>query len=118
MRGGMARAGRGDEGSQRVATETRDKSLLFGFERAKTAGVRLSTLIGPDLKEVLREDPDQVRELFSATPARLKFMKSERAENLAVSETVKRLAMAHPEIAFSVTTGAQVPIDGGNDRVI
>ena len=47
----------------------------------------------------------EVRDLFSATPARLKFMKSERAENLAISEIVKRLAMAHPEIGFSLTTG-------------
>ena len=47
----------------------------------------------------------EVRDLFSATPARLKFMKSERAENIAISETVKRLAMAHPAIAFSLTTG-------------
>lgn len=47
----------------------------------------------------------EVRDLFSATPARLKFMKSERAENLAVSETVKRLAMAHPDVAFTLTTG-------------
>lgn len=47
----------------------------------------------------------EVRELFSATPARLKFMKSERAENMAISETVKRLAMAHPSVAFTLTTG-------------
>ena len=47
----------------------------------------------------------EVRSLFSATPARLKFMKSERSENMAISETVKRLAMAHPEVAFTVTTG-------------
>jgi DNA mismatch repair protein MutL len=47
----------------------------------------------------------EVRELFSATPARLKFMKSERAENMAISETVKRLAMAHPGVAFSLTSG-------------
>jgi DNA mismatch repair protein MutL len=47
----------------------------------------------------------EVRELFSATPARLKFLKSERAENMAVSETVKRLAMANPTVAFSLTTG-------------
>ena len=45
----------------------------------------------------------EVRDLFSATPARLKFMKSERAENQAISETVKRLAMAHPDIGFSLT---------------
>ncbi len=47
----------------------------------------------------------EVRDLFSATPARLKFMKSERAENQAVSEAVKRLAMAHPAIGFSLTMG-------------
>jgi DNA mismatch repair protein MutL len=47
----------------------------------------------------------EVRELFSATPARLKFLKSERAENLAISEVVKRLAMAHPTVAFTLTTG-------------
>ena len=47
----------------------------------------------------------EVRDLFSATPARLKFLKSERAENLAVSEAVKRLAMAHPDVGFSLTMG-------------
>ncbi len=47
----------------------------------------------------------EVRELFSATPARLKFLKSERAENMATSEIVKRLAMAHPEVGFTLTTG-------------
>jgi DNA mismatch repair protein MutL len=46
-----------------------------------------------------------VRELFSATPARLKFMKSERAENMAISEAVKRLAMANPAVGFTLTTG-------------
>src|SRR5687767_14875082 len=47
----------------------------------------------------------EVRDLFSATPARLKFLKSERAENLAVADVVKRLAMAHPAVGFSLTTG-------------
>jgi DNA mismatch repair protein MutL len=47
----------------------------------------------------------EVRELFSATPARLKFLKSERAENMATSEVVKRLAMAHPTVGFSLTMG-------------
>jgi DNA mismatch repair protein MutL len=44
----------------------------------------------------------EVRDLFFATPARLKFMKSERAEMMAVSEVVKRLAMARPDVAFSL----------------
>jgi DNA mismatch repair protein MutL len=47
----------------------------------------------------------EVRELFSATPARLKFLKSERAENMAISEVVKRLAMANPTVGFTLTTG-------------
>ncbi len=47
----------------------------------------------------------EVRDLFSATPARLKFLKSERAENMAISEVVKRLAMAHPHVGFTLTTG-------------
>jgi DNA mismatch repair protein MutL len=47
----------------------------------------------------------EVRELFSATPARLKFLKSERAESAAIAEAVKRLAMARPDIGFALTTG-------------
>jgi DNA mismatch repair protein MutL len=44
----------------------------------------------------------EVRDLFYATPARLKFMKSERAEALAIAEDVKRQAMARAEVAFSL----------------
>jgi DNA mismatch repair protein MutL len=47
----------------------------------------------------------EVRDLFYATPARLKFMKSERAETGAIADVVKRLALAQPEIAFSLTIG-------------
>jgi DNA mismatch repair protein MutL len=42
----------------------------------------------------------EVRDLFYATPARLKFMKSERAEAAAISEEVKRQAMAHETCGF------------------
>ncbi|MFN7054196.1 DNA mismatch repair endonuclease MutL [Hyphomonas sp.] len=41
-----------------------------------------------------------VEDLFFATPARLKFMRGERAETMAVSDTVKRLAMANPQVGF------------------
>jgi DNA mismatch repair protein MutL len=47
----------------------------------------------------------EVGDLFYATPARLKFMKSERAETAAIADVVKRLALANPEIAFSLSTG-------------
>jgi DNA mismatch repair protein MutL len=46
-----------------------------------------------------------VRDLFYATPARLKFLKSERAELQAVTETVKRLALAHPTLALKLSHG-------------
>ena len=49
----------------------------------------------------------EVRDLFYATPARLKFMKSERAETQAVADVVKRLAMAHPEVGFTLTGGGR-----------
>ncbi|MBL8696945.1 MAG: DNA mismatch repair endonuclease MutL [Alphaproteobacteria bacterium] len=44
----------------------------------------------------------EVRELFFATPARLKFLKGDRAELAACIDAVERLAMANPAIAFSV----------------
>ena len=46
----------------------------------------------------------EARELFAATPARLKFLKSDRAEALAAADAVKRLAMAAPQARFSFTT--------------
>ncbi|MEM9838576.1 MAG: DNA mismatch repair endonuclease MutL [Pseudomonadota bacterium] len=45
----------------------------------------------------------EVSDLFYATPARLKFMKSERAEASAAVDVVKRLAMARPDVAFTMS---------------
>ncbi|MGX9352765.1 DNA mismatch repair endonuclease MutL [Shimia sp. W99] len=55
----------------------------------------------------------ELRDLFYATPARLKFMRSDRAEAQAITDVVKRLAMAEPFIAFTLrdVTG------GGEGRV-
>ena len=50
----------------------------------------------------------EVRDLFFATPARLKFLKSPRAESLAVADVVKRLAMARPDVAFVLTDDGRV----------
>jgi DNA mismatch repair protein MutL len=44
----------------------------------------------------------EVADLFFATPARLKFLKTDRAEAQAVGEVVRRLAMAHPLVRFSL----------------
>jgi DNA mismatch repair protein MutL len=44
----------------------------------------------------------EVRDLFYATPARLKFMKSDRTEAMAITEEIKRQAMAHEAVAFAL----------------
>ena len=44
----------------------------------------------------------EVRDLFYATPARLKFMKSERSEAMAIAEEIKRQAMAHEAVTFAL----------------
>lgn len=51
-----------------------------------------------------------VRDLFFATPARLKFLKSERSESMAISDVVKRLAMANPHVGFTLTNGARTSL--------
>ena len=53
----------------------------------------------------------EVRELFYATPARLKFLKSARSEDLAITDMVKRLAMARPDIAFTLTLDGRKSLD-------
>ena len=68
----------------------------------------------------------EVRDLFYATPARLKFLKSARAEREAAIDAIERLAMAYPEIAFTVAidedrvmrrfTAASNDLAGGDAR--
>lgn len=45
----------------------------------------------------------EVRDLFYATPARLKFLKSDRAENTAIADVVRRIAIAFPQIYFALS---------------
>src|SRR5262245_49547265 len=79
--------------------------------RQRDAGAAHEIVVDRGAKEAVRPAAFnvgtcvEVRELFSATPARLKFLKSERAENMGISEVVKRLAMAHPAVGFTLTTG-------------
>jgi DNA mismatch repair protein MutL len=53
----------------------------------------------------------EVRELFYATPARLKFMKSTRSEDIATTDVVKRLAMSRPDVAFTLTLDGRRSLD-------
>ena len=53
----------------------------------------------------------ELRDMFYATPARLKFLRTDRAEAQAVGDVVKRLAMAEPFITFILRDAT-----GGGDR--
>jgi len=52
----------------------------------------------------------EVSDLFFATPARLKFLKTDRTEAEAIREVVRRLAMARPDIAFSFAGEERAPV--------
>ena len=53
----------------------------------------------------------EVRDLFFATPARLKFLKEPRTESSHVADAMRRLAMAHPAIAFRLESEERTLID-------
>lgn len=64
----------------------------------------------------------EVRDLFFATPARLKFMKTARSEALAIIDTIKRLALCRPDVSFSLfidsrKTFAVVGQSGDGDEI-
>ncbi len=60
----------------------------------------------------------EVRDLFHATPARLKFMKGPRAETAAITDVVKRIAMAFPDVRFTLSgsdrSTLELPPTAGN----
>lgn len=55
----------------------------------------------------------ELRDLFHATPARLKFLRTDRAEAQAIADCIKRLAMAEPFVSFTLTD-----VSGGDARDI
>ncbi|RBI85575.1 DNA mismatch repair endonuclease MutL [Rhodosalinus halophilus] len=54
----------------------------------------------------------ELRDLFRATPARLKFLRSDRAETQAIGDVVRRLAMAEPFVSFTLAD-----VSGGEERL-
>lgn len=56
----------------------------------------------------------ELRDLFYATPARLKFLRSDRAETQAITDILRRLAMAEPGTAFTLHDVT----DGGEGRIL
>src|SRR6516225_8201261 len=84
---------------------SRIAALGFRGEALPSIGAvsRMRILSRPPDTENAWEIRVEVRDLFFATPARLKFLKTPRTERDLVLDTVRRLAMAYPAIAFAVT---------------
>ncbi len=62
--------------------------------------VRFGLRVGPMPQAMNRGTTVEVKNLFARVPARLKFLKSDRAEAAAIIDVVKRLAMANPAVHF------------------
>ncbi len=72
------------------------EAWALSIEAGRVADVRPAAFSGAHGTRV------EVRDLFHATPARLKFMKSERAETMAITEELRRHAMAHEDVGFTL----------------
>ena len=83
----------------RLSIVTRTAEAETGSAIVVEAGVKGPVRPAPAPKGTRVE----VTDLFAATPARLKFLKSDRSEAQAVAEIVKRLAIAHPTIRFTLS---------------
>lgn len=89
----------------RLAISARHRSEPHGWSLTVEGGAK-SQLRPAALSEGTRVE---VRDLFYATPARLKFLKSDRAEGEAVREVVRRLAMARSDVAFTLAGEGRAP---------
>jgi len=78
----------------------RIRTRRHGAETGAEISVEGGHVEGPRPAPANRGTLVEVRDLFHATPARLKFLKGERAENSAVTETVRRIALAFPDVHF------------------
>jgi len=82
-----------------------------GDENAWAIGVEGGIVSAPTPAAFSKGTQVEVRDLFFATPARLKFLKSTRAEQTHVTEAIKRLAMAHPKIGFTLSDAKRKILD-------
>jgi DNA mismatch repair protein MutL len=90
----------------RLTIATRHKSEPHAWSISVDAGAK-SELKPAALGEGTRVE---VRDLFYATPARLKFLKLDRTEAEAVRDVVRRLAMSRPDVAFTLAGEERAPV--------
>jgi DNA mismatch repair protein MutL len=89
--------------SIRSRTASGDSAAEIGIEGGRVSAVKPAA--------ANRGTTVEVRDLFFATPARLKFMKGERAESSAISDVVKRIAIAFPAVRFTLAGSDRSTLD-------
>jgi len=80
-------------------------SRLAEAEHGTQISIAAGRVKGPDPAALNKGTRVEVRDLFYATPARLKFLKTDRAETGAVRDVIRRLAMANPQTGFTLKEG-------------
>ena len=76
-------------------------SRARGGEAAHAIAVESGRLSPPRPAALSRGTEIDVRDLFFATPARLKFLKADRSETAEAADVVRRMALAHPQVGFA-----------------
>jgi DNA mismatch repair protein MutL len=90
----------------RLAITTRHAGEPNAWTMAVDGGVKSPPRPAPLGEGTLVE----VRDLFYATPARLKFLKTDRTEAEAIRDVVRRLAMSRPDVAFTLAGEERAPV--------
>lgn len=91
-----------------------DLSITSRTAQAETGlkiTVRRGVKVGPIPHPINRGTVVEVKNLFADIPARLKFLKSDRAETGAITDVIKRLAMAHRGVHFVLSGTDRQPIN-------
>ena len=90
----------------RLSIKTRSKNMDTGWSINVTGGA----IEGATPSPLKMGTQVEIRDLFFATPARLKFLKTDRTETSRTIEVIRRIAMVYPNISFTLNDGTRTNI--------